>query len=266
MNVLGRKHKSRGAIAERTKPSRSVDMSRVYPVLMLLLVVLIATATYQGVVTLLAKPVSRVVINGDFRQVLKQSLIEEVTPYLEAGFILLDLQSMREKLLAKPWVYEVSVSRNWPDEIAITVVEQTAIARWGEHGFLNHRGSLFEPAAEVDGLLIETLPLLTGPDQSMPKVMKHYRELADMLNQQSLKVYQLALGQRGDWVAVIASDSQRNKVPVYLGASDVMLKMRRFLSLYPLTLANKFEQLGSIDMRYSNGLAVGGIKALAVNS
>ncbi len=255
MKISKQKKQYRGAVSERAKPSRTFDISRCYPALILLLVVAITAVCYQGVIKLTNKPVARVAINGDFRHIRKQSIIDEVTPYLEAGFVLLDLDGIRDKLIERPWVYDISVNRQWPDEIGITVVEQTPIARWGNNGLLNHRGNLFFPE-QFDDFLFVDLPQLSGPEQSASQVMNHYRELSGMLNKQGLQIHQVRLGQRGNWVIGISDGRETNKIQMFLGASDVMLKMHRFVSVYELVLADKFEQVSRVDMRYNNGLAV----------
>jgi cell division protein FtsQ len=178
-----------------------------------------------------------------------------VTPYLDAGFVLLDLDAIREKLIEQPWVYDIAVTRNWPDEVGITVIEQTAIARWDDNGFLNHRGSLFFPE-NIDDALFVDLPQLSGPEQSAIQVMNHYRELSGMLNEEGLSVYQVALGERGNWMVGVSDGVDENRIEMFLGASDVMLKMHRFVSVYQLALNKNFEQVSRIDMRYNNGLAV----------
>src|SRR3546814_15496602 len=47
---------------------------------------------------------------------------------------LVDLQQIRERLLAQPWVADVSVSRRLPDTLAIRVVEREPMALWQNQG------------------------------------------------------------------------------------------------------------------------------------
>jgi hypothetical protein len=53
--------------------------------------------------------------------------------------------SERSKRL--PWVEHARIQRRWPNSLHVTVIEQTAAARWGESGLLNTRGELFVKSA-----------------------------------------------------------------------------------------------------------------------
>lgn len=197
-------------------------------------------------------PVSRVVVNGEFRQVDKNLISSKIEPLLGVGFLRLDLNQVRNQLRELPWVFDVQVSRSWPSEIVVAVEEQTPIARWGEEGFLNHRGELFVPERRHDEFLdVARLPALVGPEGSSKNVMNHYRELSEMLSQYGLVLSDLRLDDRGSWYAKL-----RNGTEMRLGDGEVMEKMRRFLSAYRFALADKFDSARAVDMRYSGGFAV----------
>jgi len=253
MAVANKKQSTRGAVS-RNKPSRTINLPLLKPLLWLVACLVLsatALATARGVIS---QPVSRVVVNGEFRNVVKQSISEEVRPYLADGFIFLDLQGIRGQLLARPWVYEVAVSRKWPDQIAIAVTEQTPIARWGDNGFLNHRGDVFESTSAV--AVSEQLPRLYGPLGSSGKVVGHYSEWRKLLQQKKLDIYQLELAENGAWSALIGAGEMDHRVPVALGSGDVMAKMRRFINAFDKLLAQDFARVDRIDIRYNNGLAI----------
>lgn len=220
----------------------------------LMVVVLIAVAAGLVVVAerLLNVPVSRVIVNGEFQQVNKDSISKQITPFLQAGFLKLDLNGIRQELRQQPWIFDVKISRRWPNEVSISVQEQTPIARWGTDGFLNFRGELFVPEAVNKAFLDGArFPVLDGPEGSSMTVMNHYRELSDMLSQHGLVLVELRLDDRGAWFARLQSGASMR-----LGEGEVMEKMRRFLSAYRSALAEKFDQVAAVDMRYSGGFAV----------
>lgn len=201
---------------------------------------------------LLNVPVSRVVVNGEFQQVDRESITARITPFLQAGFLKLDLNGMRQQLRQQPWVFDVKISRQWPNEVTLTVEEQTPIARWGDKGFLNFRGELFVPeTVNKDYLDASRFPALDGPEGSSKNVMNHYRELSDMLSQHGLVLVELQLDDHGAWFARL-----ENGTGMRLGEGEVMEKMRRFLSAYRYALAGKFSEVNAVDMRYSGGFAV----------
>lgn len=240
--------KVRGAVSRQPKPSRSFNWARLVPVVSLFTFLLAATGIYYLAAALFSLPVTRVVVSGEYRYVNKQAITEEVIPFLEAGFVLLDLAGIREQLIQQAWVYDVEIVRHWPDEIVIAVKEQTPIARWGDSGYLNHRGELYVPENPVE---INALPLLDGPDHETGRVMNYFRELNVALATAHLALTSLALNQRGSWSAQLT-----NGVQIEFGNGEVMEKMRRLLFAYDLGLSANFEKIKRIDMRYSNGFAV----------
>jgi cell division protein FtsQ len=185
--------------------------------------------------------------------VQREQLAGLVEPFLQDGFMLVDLAEIQQRLEAVPWIYRVSVQRQWPDQLIIDVTEQTAIARWDKQGFINHRGEFF---SGTERLPIEGLPLLQGPVDKASEMMADYRDLGELLRQQGLVLSRLSMDERGNWSAVLDSG-----VTIVLGSDQVMEKVQRFVLVYRRELAEKFNQVRRIDMRYSNGLAVAWRKA-----
>jgi len=215
------------------------------------LAALVSGAAY-GVARIIDTPVSRVTVNGEFRQVDKQLIERLVSPFLQDGFVALDMVAMRETLVAQPWIFDANIVRQWPSEITIEVVEQTVIARWGDKGYLNYRGELFLPdQTRTDRIDQTAMPLLDGPTGSSELVMSHYQQLNDALAPYGLVLNELNLTNRGGWVGKLTSG-----VDIQLGSDDVMGKLQRFLSVYRGALEARFADMKSADLRYNNGFAV----------
>ena len=221
---------------------------RLLPVVWLFVVVVALLGLYQGGEVLLNQPVEKVAVTGELRHVDKSIIVEAVTPYLAVGFIRLDMAGIRQQLQQMPWVYEVRLQRTWPNSVTINIVEQQAIAQWGEKGFLNHRGELFKPEKLV---VMKDLPLLAGPDSSSKEVMNNYRSIAELLNKQGLTLNSLSVDQRGSWQARL-----NGGVILKMGKEQVLEKVQRFVLVYKKALPRDLVAVKSIDMRYSNGVAV----------
>ena len=84
---------------------------------------------------------------------------------LEGGsdsMLLADLDAMRERLVALPWVRDASIQRRWPDRLRIRIVERQPAALW------QHRGRI--RLIDAEGAVLPTpdlaafaaLPLLVG--------------------------------------------------------------------------------------------------------
>lgn len=248
----GSKSATRGASKRETKTPREFDVRWFYRAVYALLLVAVLTGMGYAGASVGALPVSRVLVNGEFSQVDKQLVERLVQPYLGSGFVLLDLDGIRSALKAQPWIFEVSVTRHWPDEIEIYVEEQKVIARWGDVGFLNFRGELFLPEqTKIERLNIAAMPLLSGPEGRSEDVMRYFRQLNDALVQHNLELKSLALNDRGSWNGQLT-----NGVYLYFGNDDVMENIRHFLNAYSGGLNTVFSKIKSVDMRHSKGFAV----------
>jgi cell division protein FtsQ len=84
---------------------------------------------------------------------------------LEGGsdsMLLADLDAMRERLVALPWVQDASIQRRWPDRLQIRIVERQPAALW------QHKGRM--RLIDAEGAVLPTpdlsqfaaLPLLVG--------------------------------------------------------------------------------------------------------
>lgn len=250
--MLGAKSKRasrRGASSKQEKKPVAIDWTIPVRALYGLLAVAVCTAVFQAYSWVVAQPVTRVVVNGDFVYGNRQSVVRQMEPMLGVGFVKLDLKAIKQQLKQEPWIYDVTIQRSWPDELVITVQEQRVIARWGTSALINHRGELFVPQQGVE--INELIPMLDGPEGSSGQVMAHFRELNEVFKQNNISLIKLTLNDRGGWVAHLDSG-----IELVIGAGEVMEKVRRFVFAYQRELISPFAAVRSIDMRYSNGFAV----------
>ena len=82
-------------------------------------------------------------MDGSFQRVSPGQVEKAAAPYTQAGFMSADLDLIQRAIEAVPWVDHARVQRRWPNSLHVTVVEETAAARWGNSGLLNTRGQLF---------------------------------------------------------------------------------------------------------------------------
>lgn len=243
--------------AAKKKPARApaqvpwrVWGLRSMPVLAVALVLGLVFGAWKMLDYVGSVPVSRVVVAGNLQHVDRELLVERVQPLLAgAGFMTVDLQRIRGAVLELPWVAEVAIQRRWPDQLVINVTEQEAIARWGKDGLLNRRGEVFRPQPLGD---MSALPLLFGPDNMAEEVVARYAELRDLLTSQQLALSNLGTDERGSWSATL-----QNGLVLHMGTGDVLKKLRRFSRVYRADLQPQIDAIAYVDLRYSNGVAVG---------
>jgi cell division protein FtsQ len=194
------------------------------------------------------RPIRNIGVEGQFTFISQKAISEMVTPMIVGGFLQSPLSAIKEKLEGDPWIATAVVSRRWPDQLFISIVEEQPIARWSEVGFLNHLGEIVEVPPHSR---LENLPLLSGNAGQEKSVMENYQQLAQMLRPYGLKVSEFYSDELFSWNVVLA-----NGLRINIGRDQTMEKIQRFLIVYNRELHKRLDQVASVDLRYGNGLAV----------
>ena len=196
-------------------------------------------------------PVERVMFAGEFRKVQKENLVKRVSPYLEAGYLGLDLSAMREDLEAEPWVYSIRVSRQWPRKLEITVVEEQPIARWNQNGLMNHKGELFSAENKILGREYRDLPLLRGAAGTESLVVEQFWLMNQQMADYDLSIAELTFTPQREWRLELA-DGQLLVLP----EKDYNARLARFFQVYRQNLHTSFSNVVQLDLRYQQGIAI----------
>ncbi len=213
------------------------------------LLAIFSLLTYLGTLWLMDRPINSVRIEGRFERVTAMQVEAAMTPYLDEGFLSLNIGEVQRAVARLPWVERAGIRRSWPAALNVAVVEQRAAARWGKNGLLNVYGELFVQEAKH---VPAELPSLSGPDGTQIQVAKRYFQLDARLQQRGLKAVSLSLDARGSWGLGLS-----NGVQVRLGAVDVENRASRFFVALDRVLEPLSDKIHYIDMRYTNGFAVG---------
>jgi len=198
----------------------------------------------------LNQPIVTVAVEGRFQRVSPGDVERVVKREVHgAGLLSVDLAAVRARLHTLAWVDAVSVERAWPRGLNVLVIEQTAAARWGAGGLVNTRGELF--AADAQHIPPE-LAQLSGPADQESQVAQRYLAAAGRLTQAGLRMTALRLDARGAWEFDLA-----NGVTVRLGRRQVDERFEKFMSAALKLVTQRGEEISYVDMRYTNGFAIG---------
>jgi cell division protein FtsQ len=208
-----------------------------------------ALATLAGVRFLLDQPVRSLEIDGTFQRVTPIQVEAAVASELDVGFLSVDLEAVRERVRALDWIDQVRVRRAWPDTVVVSVTEHQAAARWGDNGLLNTRGELFTDNAQYE---FPELPHLAGPPGSEQEVARRYLAVRGLLVQAELTLTSLTMDERGAWSVVLGGGQE-----IRLGRRDVDERLYKFFEVVAPALVSDFARVQYIDLRYTNGFAVG---------
>ncbi len=197
----------------------------------------------------LDRPVRVISMDGSFQRVSPGQIEKAVAPFAHSGFMSADLDAIERAVEALPWVDHARVQRRWPNSLHVTVVEQIAAARWGESGLLNTRGELFvRQAAHVPA----ELPRLSGPEGTEAQVAERYLATEGRMQEAGMRIAALRLDERGAWEMDLDSG-----VTVRLGRLQVDERIDRFIRTASQVIAHRLTDISYVDMRYSNGFAIG---------
>lgn len=209
-----------------------------------------AVAGALGLLTwALDRPIAVISMDGSFQRVSPGQIENAAAPYAQAGFMSADLEAIRRAVEAVPWVDHAVVARRWPRSLHVTVIEQRAVARWNASGLLNARGELFVKAAAH---VPSELPRLSGPEGSEGAVAQRYLAIQGRMLEAGLRIAALRLDERGAWELDLDSG-----ITVRLGRHDVDERIERFIRTASQVIAHRSSDVSYVDMRYSNGFAIG---------
>lgn len=194
-------------------------------------------------------PLRTLEVAGEFHHVAAEQVREIVAPYASHGFFAVDVAALKGALTALPWVYAVTVRRDWPQTLRVTVYEQVALARWGDAAVVNNLGKLFFPAPQT---VPDDLPRLFGPADSEAEVAAGLRMLRAALAPLAMPIRQLRLDERRSWRLVMDDGME-----ILVGRQDIERRVGRFVGFYAgLRDERKTARIARVDLRYGNGFAV----------
>jgi len=194
--------------------------------------------------------ITQVSVTGRFQRVSPVEVEQAVKARVrDIGLISVELEAVRRAVERLPWVDSATVERQWPSSLNIRVVEQVAAARWGANGLLNTRGELFISEARH---IPPELPRLSGPQGTEAEVARRYLAAQGQLIGAGMRLTAVRLDARGAWEFDLD-----NGITVRLGRRQVDERFQRFVSTGVDQVASHASDIGYVDMRYTNGFAIG---------
>jgi cell division protein FtsQ len=207
-------------------------------------------ATFLVVFWALDQPIRTVRLTGRFQHLTPQQIEQVVAAQVRGkGLLTVNLGAVSRAIQALPWVDAVSVARQWPHGLTVSVLEQVAAARWGHDGLVNANGVLF-----VTGVshFPPGLARLSGPEGSQGEVTRRYLAMRRSLRAVGLGLAAVRLDARGAW-RLRLSDG----IAVRLGRAQVQERFDKFTTAALGIVEQRAADISYVDMRYTNGFAIG---------
>ncbi|MBX2808913.1 MAG: FtsQ-type POTRA domain-containing protein [Cellvibrionaceae bacterium] len=249
-SVTNRRKKKNAALGQTLKSS-FFNAVKISAVVLAVTALLLLSYQLNGLMQVfLNKPIADVLIKGDLQYVDRRQLSAVTKTAIERGFIKESLPDLRRQLEQLPWIDSVSLRRQWPDKLIVTVVEQQPIARWGAGGFVNYRGELIDvSAAELKKLA--HLSTLSGRDSEAFDIMQQYRTMAQLIKNYDVSIVSLEKNTLGLWQFTLDNDWH-----IIVGRDGLIAKLKLMTALLSKNILTLNDAIDTIDMRYVNGLAV----------
>lgn len=194
-------------------------------------------------------PVTSLVISGEMSYTTKND-IEAAIEHINFGnFFKVDVNNVQKMVQTLPWVYSVSVRKQWPNELKIYVVDQYPIAQWNGDSYINFYGEVFQTGTQD---LTTGLPNFFGPEGTENEALKNYKNLNELLSFGGFNISELVLTERYAWQLTLT-----NGVILNLGRENRVERIQRFMDAYPHIELKDGLQINYVDLRYDTGFAVG---------
>jgi cell division protein FtsQ len=198
-------------------------------------------------------PVRNIRFEGPFERVTHAELEGVVLGLVRGNFFLVDLNAVRQRVEALPWVHRAEVRRSFPHDIAVQFTEERLAARWSDGAWVNTTGEV----VRVTGADLPTnLPRLTGPDGTSAQVLAAYEGFRETLARSHLKIAALTLTPRRSWRLELEGEADDQRLTLILEHEQPRNRLERFARVYRASLASQATAIRQVDLRYTNGFAV----------
>lgn len=192
-------------------------------------------------------PVKEIEVTNALAHTSKSEIEQATRGHISGNFFAVSPDEVRLALEKLPWVRSASVRRVWPDRLQVEIEEHVPFAHWGDDALVNTFGERFS------GKTDQPLPLFVGPVGSEREVAFRYTRFAAIVVPLGAALERVVLTQRFAWQLRLA------------GGLDIMLgrdadlaeeRLRRFVSVYDVTLKQMPRRHEYVDLRYPNGFAL----------
>lgn len=205
-------------------------------------------------------PISKLVVTGDKQFTTTDDVRQAILSLGPPGtFMSQDVNVIQQQIEHFPWIKQVSVRKQWPDELKIHLVEYVPVAQWNDQHVVDVDGNSF--TLPVSQRNFQKGPKLYGPEGSEKEVMSGFYQMENILKPIHLQVVAASMTARKAWQLVTD-----NGIRIVLGRSDNLQRLQRFIQLYPdwvHTGATEHKTISYVDLRYDTGAAVTWVPAPA---
>lgn len=197
-----------------------------------------------------AFPVQHIQLGGEVLITQEKDIQSALSDFKQASFFSLNLQRATVEIEQLAWIEKATISRQWPNGLAIDLIERPAAYRWGKNELLDSEGNRF---ANVDHALFLNLPQLGGVDGHEAEVIFAYQQLLAELGSrvEDIGIQSFVLSQYLSWELHLQTG-----LVIKFGRDNYQQRLKRFVAAYQRGKLPDFLHLDAIDLRYQRGFSV----------
>lgn len=242
-------HASRQAVFMRNYRRWQINWRLMWNLFVLLTFTVLLVAGVRKLLEPQTLPIKRIQALGTFTHIDANMLRQVVARTIRGGYFTVNVDEVQRAVKAIPWVAHDGVRRVWPDTLAIEVTEQKAEAEWAKGGLVNTQGVLFFPKRNT---YPKGLPIFDGPVGMQRNLAEAYEMANAIISPLDLKITEIHMDSRRS-----ISLKLGNGIAVVVGREETQKRLERFARVYSKLLVTRAGDIARVDLRYSNGLAVG---------
>jgi cell division protein FtsQ len=197
-------------------------------------------------------PVSHVNITGDFSRVSRTRLQQDITPFLQSGWLRLPVKRLQTHLEKWPWIARAHVQRRFPNTLMISFKTRRPVAQVKSD--VEGKTALLDSTAQIfylDKVDITGLPLFISQVHQYTPILDFYQAVKTQLASQGLSIQTLT------WFPKQRCQIQlKNGLRIILEPLRPLVELQRFLTIYATMIAPKLPRIDRVDLRYAHGMAV----------
>ncbi len=194
--------------------------------------------------------VQQIKVSGQYKYLDIGNLKTQVVALMQDGYLRSDLEQIRAKLAALPWIDQISLKRIPPRRIEIKITEHIPMLRWQQNGLISQQGVLFFPAIMATRKnAFKSLPLMKVKQNNIAAALGFLEQLLPSIEKMHLSFRQLEQDVLGGWTVTFANGER-----VVFGRKSFAQRLLWFTRIWPPATSQGV--IKSMDLRYTNGAAV----------
>lgn len=192
-----------------------------------------------------------IVVNPTSLNPAEYRVLSEAMDKKEAGsFFTAKLPQLKDEVMAQDWVSQVDIERKWGEGIVITALPRAPIAKFGSEHLIDAQGHVFQPVNEAD-LQQDNLIMLQGDADQSNLIMQQMQQVSQWFGPLDMQVEDMILTPRMTWVIRF-----NNGMRIIVDNEHTSQKLMNVSQLLQNQLADKRENIASLDLRYKNGFVI----------